>query len=914
MRKRIIFPLCLLTILLAGAESFANVSSSAVLFLRIAAGARAAGMGEAFVAVADDATATHWNPAGLGTYPLSSKWFEINIPDEYRPLQKAILMKSDATETDYRRYDIWGLSPKGLVLFSDDHWVQGDKIEPRRDQSMESLLREYTGLVSDEDKPRIDSLMQVVGRINNALPPDTVTALKGRILGSVPPDYDALEEIEKAFIALEAAYNECMIDWERFHQLEDEYNRAFKDSAVSEDEADRILFSAEKSRMRFPPTEITVPFDVNFEGQILDIAADKKYLWLGTEKGLFRYDTQNRKWQRFSGASGLPAERISTIVTGRNAVYLATENGVVIYERGSFELQTEVKGLPSQPVQGLAVASDKSAWAVIGGEIYHYDGRFWKNYFVYRDVLNESPFTIYESMKLSGTKDEMVAYVEKQLMMNQPDSSGREEFKPLIPDNSAFPKVADSLGIIEAYRLAVQDAEQAALYSMQKQEITIDSAQAEVGRLVRIPYTAGFDFEITAMAVDADSALWIGTEFGAMRFDGRKWTRFGFREHKIEAPTTVIGLALEMVGGDSSRAVLLAENIRKVNKLEDEVLQPPLAVKIYANPAGSRINDITVSGKRVYLATESGAIFYQTNSGKWNRYNEENLGNMPVLAVENIDGEIWFATDEEAKYKGGARSELAMMHVNWLPELADDIYYEFFSYVSHVSGWGTVGGNLTFLSYGNISRTDDQGNLLGDFSAFDIAMTVSYGTPLTKSLSGGISAKVIYSHLSEQGAGQEKGSGTSTGLALDVGLLYRLNNRFNLGLAITNLGPDISYIDVEQSDPLPRNLAFGFAWKMLESKYNRFLITAEINKSLVGIDGPSQELKEVILNGGAEYWYGSFIAFRAGYIYDQEGDIKTPTLGFGLAYGSFKFDFAYIPSSDNVPLANTMRLSLGVNF
>jgi hypothetical protein len=42
----------------------ASVSQATLLFLKIAPGARPSGMGEAFVAIADDASATWWNPAG----------------------------------------------------------------------------------------------------------------------------------------------------------------------------------------------------------------------------------------------------------------------------------------------------------------------------------------------------------------------------------------------------------------------------------------------------------------------------------------------------------------------------------------------------------------------------------------------------------------------------------------------------------------------------------------------------------------------------------------------------------------------------------------------------------------------------------------------------------------------------------
>jgi len=65
-----------------------NAGNTGLAFLKIGAGSRAVGMGEAYTAVANDASATYWNPAGLAQLNKSevifthNKWFQ-DISNEF---------------------------------------------------------------------------------------------------------------------------------------------------------------------------------------------------------------------------------------------------------------------------------------------------------------------------------------------------------------------------------------------------------------------------------------------------------------------------------------------------------------------------------------------------------------------------------------------------------------------------------------------------------------------------------------------------------------------------------------------------------------------------------------------------------------------------------------------------------------
>jgi hypothetical protein len=65
-------------------EPFAKVGTYALPFLKIPVSARASGMGSAFTAIANDATATYWNPAGLvditrTQVSLNNTWWPADI-------------------------------------------------------------------------------------------------------------------------------------------------------------------------------------------------------------------------------------------------------------------------------------------------------------------------------------------------------------------------------------------------------------------------------------------------------------------------------------------------------------------------------------------------------------------------------------------------------------------------------------------------------------------------------------------------------------------------------------------------------------------------------------------------------------------------------------------------------------------
>ncbi|MDZ7721376.1 MAG: PorV/PorQ family protein [candidate division KSB1 bacterium] len=348
---------------------------------------------------------------------------------------------------------------------------------------------------------------------------------------------------------------------------------------------------------------------------------------------------------------------------------------------------------------------------------------------------------------------------------------------------------------------------------------------------------------------------------------------------------------------------------------------------------------VAVSAGQVFAVSDAAVLSLMISPGA----RAAGMGEAFVAVANDATAPFW----NPAGLANIKNKELHFMHSKWLPNLADDLFYDFASFVYPMQDIGTFGVNVTFLNLGEQIHTDETGNQLGTFNSNEYSIAATYGTKLSQDWAVGLGLRYIRSNLSSVSVGAEQGDGIGNAFAFDLATMYTLpfHRKLTLGMNLSNMGPKITYVDAAQADPLPTNLKLGFAYNVVESEYNKLTVVGDLNKMMVtrdndgsadpfyqalftspwmveetttteNDDGEEVTSTEKMFNGtvsgGLEYWYSGIFALRAGYYWDQPGEVEFFSFGGGVQYHLYRFDFAYVAADEGHPLANTMRFSLTI--
>jgi hypothetical protein len=331
-------------------------------------------------------------------------------------------------------------------------------------------------------------------------------------------------------------------------------------------------------------------------------------------------------------------------------------------------------------------------------------------------------------------------------------------------------------------------------------------------------------------------------------------------------------------------------------------------------------------------------------------------------------GDVGIATapDANAAFANIARTPFATsktgIAVNYTPWLRDlsvnDVFLASLAGYYKITDGQAISLGLRYFKLGSIQFTDAQGVDLQKYNPREFAVDLGYSRKLSKKNSLGIAIRYINSNLATgtfNGVNYKAGSSVAGDLHFYHHGAKENGQGLNWGLTLSNLGSKISYSsDATQKDFIPANLGLGLAYTKVFDESNKITFALDFNKLLVptakldSVSGNGQriptdaslakyrsksvvsswvgsfgeggginnEIQEVNISVGAEYWYNNQFGFRAGYFYENpnKGNRKYFTVGAGIKYSIAGLNFSYIfptgSGTNRIPLSNTYRFGL----
>jgi hypothetical protein len=465
-------------------EAQSAVSDAAVLFLRIAPNARSAGMGEAFVAIADDASTSHWNPAGLGEYPLAHNWYQFKLTDDTRLRELAgQALKGKLEANFFEKFASWQIKGNQISRFVDSTWITSETIKI---DTSRTVLANLSRMMFSADKEKFKFAVRLVCLDNTGVAFDEINGLRLQLLAAVGKDEAAHEKINAAFEKMVIFWQDLRFDADAFGSVKEKVTTAIADQVVSADELSDIETAVAACETGTRPQQILAPYsvlltvwqgwEVPWEQNIDKIAVMENGIpndnfthydvWAITNFGLMRFD--GVRWQDGDNVEPRKGDKLGDIVSRA----LGTADEDIIKSR--LEIVARANNtISKERLQEIRAEVEKALPAEF------------------------------------EDREEVIKNLDK---LEEAWLNCRLNQQKLDLFTSTFQKAySDSqLTATEIERL---------LFALEK------SATDQLPRIIRFPFRAVFTGAINDIAVDRKT-LYVATETGLYRYNGRSWERF----------------------------------------------------------------------------------------------------------------------------------------------------------------------------------------------------------------------------------------------------------------------------------------------------------------------------------------------------------------------------------------------------
>lgn len=287
----------------------------------------------------------------------------------------------------------------------------------------------------------------------------------------------------------------------------------------------------------------------------------------------------------------------------------------------------------------------------------------------------------------------------------------------------------------------------------------------------------------------------------------------------------------------------------------------------------------------------------------------------------------------------------SLSYTPWLAKIVNDMKLIYLTGFYKINREQAVSVSFKYFDMGDVNLRDITNQDLGRYNPREYAVDVSYSRMLTEHFGIGGTLRYVRSNLT--GALQVNGVDAQAGqsVAVDIGAFYTKqftsrNASLSLGATINNIGSKMTYTSADKKDFIPTNLRIGGAYKTNLDALNSLTFVMDFNKLMVPSPDPNnpsatksqsllqgvfgsfsdakggfaEEMREITVSSGVEYWYRDIFAGRIGYFYEAEdkGNRKYFTAGLGFRKDNFGVDVAYmIPTNkSNYALSETIRFTL----